>query len=129
MRAILERRARRPGKEHVFGRPNNGGFSGWGESKAALDARIKAAGIKIAPWVNHDLRRTFATGCGELRIAPHVIEAALNHVSGFRHGIAGNYNLAELEEPVRHAFRKWDTHVRGIVEGRTTGDRVVPLRA
>jgi hypothetical protein len=129
MRSIIEGRERRPHKEHVFGRPNNGGFSGWGESKAALDERIKATGVKVEPFVHHDLRRTFATGCGELKIAPHVIEAAINHVSGFRHGIAGHYNLAALEEPVRRALKVWDSHVRGIVEGRTTGDRVVPLRA
>ena len=46
MRAIIEGRERRPGKEHIFGRPSNGGFSGWGESKAALDARTDAAGIR-----------------------------------------------------------------------------------
>jgi hypothetical protein len=83
----------------------------------------------MKPWVNHDLRRTFATGLGELKVAPHVIEAAINHVSGFRHGIAGRYNLSQLEEPIRRAFKVWDAHVREIVEGRTTGDRVVPLRA
>jgi integrase len=129
MRTILASRERRPGKDHVFGRRLDGPFTGWGESKAALDARIKAAGIAMKPWVNHDLRRTLATGMGELGVAPHVIEALLNHVSGFRHGVAGVYNLAQLEGPVRHALRAWDTHVRGIVEGRTTGDRVVPFRA
>src|SRR6516164_476610 len=43
MRAILEARDRRPGKEHVFGRGHDRPFTGWSESKTALDARLKAA--------------------------------------------------------------------------------------
>ena len=58
-----------------------------------------------------------------------MVEAALNHVSGFRHGVAGTYNLAALEGPIRHALAVWETHVLAIVEGRVHGDRVVPLRA
>jgi integrase len=129
MHEILDGRERRPGKDHVFGRRLDGPFTGWGESKAALDSRIKAAGVAMKPWTNHDLRRTLATGMGELRISPHVIEAALNHVSGFRHGVAGVYNHAQLEEPVRFALEAWDAHVQEIVSGRVTGDRVVPFRA
>jgi hypothetical protein len=64
---------------------------------------------------------------GELKIAPHVIEAAIGHASGFRHGVAGVYNRSLLEEPIRHALDVWDAHVREIVEGRVEGDRVVPL--
>jgi integrase len=129
MRTILAARERRPGKEHVFGRHRDSPFIGWGKCKAALDARIKAAGVTIKPWVIHDLRRTLATGMGELGIAPHVIEAALNHVSGFRQGVGGTYNRAQLEGPIRHALKVWDAHVREIVEGRIAGDRVVPFRA
>jgi integrase len=129
MRAILSGRERRPGKEHVFGRRLDGPFTGWGESKAALDARIKAARVAIKPWVNHDLRRSFATGLGELGTEPHVIECTINHASGFRHGVGGTYNHAKLERQVRQAFNLWDAHVHEIVEGRVGGDRVVPFRA
>jgi integrase len=127
MRAIFESRERRG--EFVFGRAIDRPFTGWSVSKEALDARLKAAGMKMRPWVTHDLRRTASTGMGELGIAPHVIEAALNHVSGFRHGVAGDYNLSQLEAPIRHALATWNTHVMEIVEGRVRGDRVVPLRA
>ena len=71
---------------------------------------------------------TAATAMGELGISPHVIEGVLNHVSGFRHGVAGLYNLARLEGPIRHALTVWNAHVMEIVEGRVRGDRVVPLR-
>jgi integrase len=129
MRTILEGRERRPGRDFIFGRADGRPFSGWGASKEALDARLKAAGAKMRPWVTHDLRRTMATGMGELGIAPHVIEAALNHVSGFRRGVSGLYNRSQLEGPIRHALRVWNTHVMEIVEGRVRGDRVVPLHA
>jgi integrase len=124
MRGILAGRERQG--EYVFGRTERG-FSGTAGSKAALDKRVKAAGVEMGPWVLHDLRRSTATGMGELGIRPDVIESCLNHRSGFRAGIAGIYNRATLEAPMRHAWATWETHVLGIVEGRLTGDRVVPL--
>src|SRR5262249_62101087 len=30
-------------------------------------------------WTPHDLRRTFATRCGDLKIAPHIVAKLLNH--------------------------------------------------
>jgi integrase len=123
VRAILEARPRHTISDHIFGREQLG-FTGWGSSKRELDKRAK-----LKPWVLHDLRRTFATGACELGISPHVVEAALNHVSGFRRGVAGTYNLAALEGPIRHALAVWEAHVLEIAEGRVSGDRVVPLRA
>ena len=124
MRAILDQRPRTSTSDFVFGRDTGRGFTGWSSSKIELDKRLA-----LKPWTPHDLRRTFATGACELGIAPHVVETALNHVSGFRHGIAGIYNRAALEGPVRHALAAWETHVISIAEGRVKGDRVVPLRA
>ena len=69
------------------------------------------------------------TGLGELGVDPYVVEAAINHVSGFRHGIAGRYNWAQYEAPIRRALAVWEAHVLAIAEGRVSGDRVVPLRA
>jgi integrase len=134
MLTILNGRPRSTGKNTVFGRGSGhltgwSCFTGWSQGKTALDARIKAAGHTLPRWVNHDLRRTLATGMGELGVEPHVIEAVLNHASGFRRGVGGTYNRAKLERQVRAALNMWDTHVREIVEGRTTGDRVVPFRA
>ena len=128
MQEILDARARRPGNDFVFGRDEGRPFSGWGQAKDALDARIKAAGIELPAWRLHDLRRTVATGMSELGVAPHVVESALNHVSGFRAGVAGVYNHARYEGPVRVALAAWSEHVRAVVEGRVHGDRVVPLR-
>jgi hypothetical protein len=59
---------------------------------------IAAAGVKLEKWIQHDLRRSAATGTAELGIAPHIVEAVLNRVSGHKAGIAGVYNRATYEK-------------------------------
>jgi hypothetical protein len=63
----------------------------------------------------------------ELGIAPHIVEAVLNHVSGHKAGIAGIYNRAAYEKEKRTALAMWADHVMAAVEGRASN--VVPLRA
>jgi integrase len=125
-RAILDGRPRDSDRGFVFGRQRDRGFTGWSATKAELDERL---GPAVKPWVHHDLRRTMATGMAELGIAPHIIEAALNHVSGHKHGVAGIYNRADYAEPKRHALNAWADHLLAIVEGRAAPKKVVALRA
>ncbi len=92
----------------VFGRS---GAGAWSARKAVLDARLPGA----KPWVLHDLRRTCATGMAELGVAPHIIEAVLNHVSGHKGGVAaGVYNRARYANEMRDALERWATHVASI---------------
>lgn len=65
-------------------------------------------------WTPHDVRRTVATGMGDIGILPHVIEATLNHISGFRSGVAGTYNLAEYANEKRDALTKWSAHLQAL---------------
>jgi integrase len=104
----------RQGREHVFGRALNNGFSGWSKAKRELDGRIaaarKAAGVKKAmpSWTIHDLRRTFVTHVLEKGLAlPHVVEACVNHVSGHKAGVAGVYNRAAYADEKRLAMSGW----------------------
>jgi integrase len=69
-------------------------------------------------WWVHDIRRTVATGMGKLGIAPHVIECVLNHVSGFRGGVAGVYIKSDYERETTQALIRWSEHLMGLVEGR-----------
>jgi integrase len=109
----------RPKREFIFG-IGKGGFSGWSDCKARLDARIaqqrKEAGAKpMASWRLHDLRRTAATLMAEkLGILPHIIEAVLNHVSGAKSGIAGVYNRATYANDMRNALCKWADYLDEI---------------
>ena len=65
----------------------------------------------------------------EMGIAPHIIEACLNHVSGHKAGVAGIYNRADYAEQKRHALNAWADRLLGIVEGRAQPSTVIPLRA
>ena len=86
--------------------------------KRRIDAKIKDANLHLGPWRFHDLRRTCATGMAEIGVAPHLVEAALNHVSGAKAGVAGIYNRALYAEEKKAALARWSSHVKGIVEGR-----------
>jgi integrase len=118
-RAIIEGRVSN-GRPLVFGR-GLGGFSGWTHSKRRLGELVK-----IPHWVIHDLRRSTATGMADLGIQPHVIEAALNHVSGAKAGVAGIYNHSTYEVEKRTALDRWAEHVGSLAENKPSN--VTPMR-
>jgi integrase len=100
------------------------------KSPVSVGSKIKHRldkAMKISPWIIHDLRRTFVTGCAELGIRPDVIELTVNHISGVRGGIAGVYNRSELMPERRAALERWAIHVEGLVSGKAA--KVVPIRA
>ena len=111
---IIESVPRLVGKDTLFGEWSERGFTRWWQAKLDLDERL---GDAVKPWRHHDLRRSAATGMADLGIAPHVIEAALNHISGHKAGVAGIYNRSSYEREVRNALALWGDHIRSIVEG------------
>ena len=103
-------------------------FTTDGSHPVAIGSKIKRrldAGMAIAPWRLHDLRRTCATGMAEIGVAPHIVEAVLNHVSGAKAGVAGTYNRAQYAKEKKVALERWAAHVDGLVSGRAA--KVVPL--
>ena len=101
------------------------GFLGWSNYKLTLDARIARKGA-VSPWRLHDLRRTVSTRMhDELGIAPHIVEAVLNHVSGHRAGVAGVYNRAAYAKEKAVALARWAEHLASIVGGEPS--KVVPI--
>jgi integrase len=110
-------------------------FVSWSLGKRLLDEALAAAGVAIEPWVNHDLRRSVATGLADkIGTWPPVIEAVLNH-SGHKADIAlgidpklrQTYVRAEYENQKRIALVAWANHVMAAVEDRPA--TVTPLRA
>jgi len=84
----------------------------------------------LEPWTLHDLRRTAASHMARLRVAPHVIEAVLNHVSGQVSGIAAIYNRHTYEGEKREALETWAEyleHLRRAEAAKSTGANVVPF--
>jgi integrase len=119
--------------DFVFGDRGDAPFSGWSRCKRRLDDRIArrraeqrlgrelakgekpAASDHLASWVVHDLRRSFVTHVNDLGIAPHVVEAAINHVSGeAKRGVAGTYNKALYLAERTRALQAWADHLTGI---------------
>ena len=105
--------------EFVFSTTSRSPVSGWARIKARLDVEMQ-----IPPWRLHDLRRTAATGMAEIGIPPHIVEAALNHISGAKAGVAGTYNRAAYTQEKRVALERWATHVAALVEGRSASNVV-----
>jgi integrase len=83
---------------------------GWYFHKVSLDRRVSLP----KPWRLHDLRRTAATMMAEMGVAPWIVEAVLNHVSGHKAGVAGIYNRAKYIEDMREALELWANKVDEI---------------
>jgi integrase len=118
---ILEALPRRC--EFVFTADGRRAVRGWDASKKRIS---KIAGIDVDSWRLHDLRRTCASGMQKLGTAVHVVERALNHVSGSFKGITGTYQVDDLRPEVTTALQKWGDRVARLV-GKETGE-VVKLR-
>lgn len=105
-------------------------FSRVGEQPIESNAVAKAvrANLQVLDqrWTAHDARRTFVTSLNEMKVAPHIVEAMVNHVSGFRGGVAGIYNQAQYQPEIRKAMTKWAAHLANVLAGKSN---VVPLRA
>jgi integrase len=86
-------------------------FSGYSPAKRTLDALCP-----IDAWTLHDLRRTGATGLGNLGVAPHIIERILNHSSESFDGVSGLYNRAKYLPQMREALALWAAHVKRVVK-------------
>jgi integrase len=117
--------------EYVFS-VGRGAVTNFAKMKRKLDAAMQARAraergpdAEIPPWRLHDLRRTATTGMASIGILPHVIEATLNHVSGFRAGIAGTYNREQYAKEKAAALTLWAEHVERIVRGQTAN--VTPI--
>src|SRR5262249_38157364 len=104
---LLQAQPRREGRDLVFGSGEDG-YAGWSKSKDELDRRVS-----LQAWVLHDFRRSFSTTLhdDELRVEPHIVEAALNHV---KVGIGAVYNKAQYREQKREALEKWARHIETL---------------
>jgi integrase len=76
-----------------------------------------------AGWHRHDLRRTAATLLGNLGTDPHVIEAALGHVT-LHSGLASIYNRSRYRPQVAEALQRLADALDGITQ---CGAGILPL--
>ena len=116
--------------EFVFTTTGATPVSGFGKAKARMDAHIDDArrsdGLEpMAPWTLHDLRRTMVTVMNEtLGIAPHVVEAVVNHISGSsKAGVAGVYNRAMYLQDRQRALIAWSELLSNLAGARSRKDK------
>ena len=103
--------------------------SGFSKAKVRLDKLItEANGELIPPFVLHDLRRSAASGMAAIGIDLHVIERALNHISGSFSGIVGVYQRHKYEDDVRRALEAWARQIVSLIN-KETGNIVELVRA
>ena len=95
------------------------------ESNAIAQAARLKLQVTDEPWTPHDIRRTVATGMAGISIAPHIVEAVLNHISGFKAGVAGVYNRNTYEPEKRRALDMWAEHLAALTDGRKSKVRAL----
>jgi integrase len=114
-------------------------FGGMNVSRPQADL-YKSSGT--SDWWLHDIRKTVATGLGNLGVPPHVISCVLNHVSVFRMdvqgmtvnvqgprtGITGRYNLSPYHREMQDALNKWAEHLLTLVENHRRAQPAAPSR-
>ena len=138
---IIEALPRVEGKAGlVFSTTGATPVSGFSRSRGVIESAMVAELRKVAserggdpekveapePWTLHDLRRTAASGMAGLGIAPHVVEAVLNHKSGSIRGVAAVYNRYSYNSEKRAALEAWGRYLEALVRGAPT-ENVVEL--
>jgi integrase len=80
--------------------------------KKTIDTYMREELPDLAPWVNHDLRRTIRTGMSKLRVDRDVRESILSHA---RPGVEGRYDVYDPIPEKLDAFERWGKRVRELV--------------
>lgn len=120
------------GPRYVFTSNGTSQIKGFNHVQRLLMAAMKAAAekeaskpVEIAPFVIHDLRRTFATLAARTGAPIHVVEKLLNHVSGTVSGVAAVYNKHSYRDEMRQTAEA----VAALIERIATGKEadVVPI--
>ena len=105
------------GNRYVFGMRQDKPFSGFSVTKAAFDA-----GLKIEPWVIHDLRRTARSLLSRAGIRPDIAERVMGHAIK---GVEGIYDRHGYADEKADALARLAVLVDGIVNPR---ENVTPMR-
>ena len=61
----------------------------------------------------HDLRRTFRTNLGRLKVRPDIAERLVNHISA-RTEMEETYDLYTYLPEMREAMEKWETFIQTV---------------
>jgi integrase len=111
-REVLGEMPRFPGVDYVFSAKGSGYcYTNLQKPKGAID-RITG----VTRWTLHDLRRTAATGMGELGISGETIARVLNHSERAIAGVTSRYARADHSASKREALEAWAQHVLKLAD-------------
>ena len=89
-----------------------------------IASRAKEAGLPLAPFTVHDLRRTGSTLLNEVGFNGDWIEKCLAHEDG--RSSRSVYNKAEYAEQRRHMLQEWADMIDAWIDGRTHVPKLTP---
>jgi integrase len=125
----------RPGNPNVFGRDDNRPGRGLKMDTAKLRQRLKARFAKVgklppAHWTPHDIRRTFRSRMGSLKVPKHVAAALIGHIglneTGAVSAVDQAYDRYDYWQEKCNALTKWEDLLRAIISG--TAPKIVTPR-
>jgi integrase len=99
---IIKAQPRFASNPYVFAGRGGSHYSGYSKGKAALDAKLRGANLRILPWRLHDLRRTARSLMARAGIRPDIAERVLGHAIK---GVEGVYDRHSYSEEKAHALR------------------------
>ncbi len=82
------------------------------------------AAVSLAPWTNHDIRRTVRSRLSRLKVTEEAREAVLAHA---RPGLKGVYDQYDYLDEKREALELWNARLRDIVEPKSSESKIVSL--
>ncbi len=110
----------------LFSTNNKTPLTGTSKPQTAMLSRTSALakrdGLEQEAWSAHAIRRTFSTQMSSMTdddltpsIPPMVVEALLNHMSGIKAGVAGDYNKYAYLKEKRSALMLWSVHLKAVL--------------
>lgn len=82
-------------------------FNGWSKAMTTLREQL---GDDVGHFTLHDLRRTFRTNLGRLKVRPDIAERLVNHISA-RTDMEEVYDLHTYLPEMREAIARWEAHL------------------
>ncbi len=130
--AILRALPRFTGGDFVFTTTDGSTHvKAYSDLKATIDSKLAnhMEGAEVEDWHLHDLRRSMASTCARLHVAPHVVSAILNHSPGRSFGVTAVYLRHDFADEKRSALKAWASYIERLASPKEANVVALPARA
>ena len=103
----------------------------YSDLKATMNSKLAnhMEGAEVEDWHLHDLRRSMASTCARLHVAPHVVSAILNHSPGRSFGVTAVYLRHDFADEKRSALKAWASYIERLASPKEANVVALPARA